>query len=151
MNPYYNIRPRYTPGSPAMVYDNPTASRVAKSEKAFYEEALTGIMGAELKERAEREGLKGIVERVLRERRENRVNGFVVYDLITCEEYWRPQRMRDDSDAEPDCLYEEDHQIDHMTLHFQTGENNTVLIGAKCKLCGRVGRTQPLGLTFGES
>jgi len=150
VNPYYNLRPRYTPGSPAMVYDNQTAARVAKSEKSFYEDALTGIMGTELKERAEREGLKGIVERVLRERRENRVNGFVVYDLITCEEYWRPQLMSDGSNAEPDCLYEEDHRIDPGTLHFKTGENNTVLIGAKCVLCGRVGRTQPFGLEFGK-
>lgn len=149
MNPYYNVRPRYTSGSPAMV-DAQTAARVAKQEKAAYEDALSGDLGAELKERAEREGLKGIAERVMREERQNRVNGFVVYDLILCKEYWRPQRMGNDLAAEPDCLYEADHRIDPTTFAFARGENNTVMISAKCKLCGRVGHTQPLGLEFGK-
>lgn len=150
MNPYYNLNPRYTPGSPAMVYDNATAARVAKQEKAFYEDALTGIMGADMKERAEREGLKGIVERVLRERRERRMNGFVVYDLITCEEYWRPQRMSDGSNVAPDCLYEEDHRLDPGMLQLTVGADNTVRISAKCTLCGRTGYTQPLSVEFGK-
>lgn len=149
MNPYYNVRPRYTSGSPAMV-DAQTAAHVAKSEKSFYEDALSGIMGTEMRERAEREGLKGIAERVMREERRNRRNGFIVYDLLMCQEYWRPQRMGDGADAEPDCLYEEDHRIDPATFAFARGEGNTVTITGTCALCKRVGRTQPLGLEFGK-
>lgn len=91
-----NVRPRYTPGSPAMV-DMRTASKVALDEKEFYEYALSGTWGQAEKERAEREGLKGIAEQILREKRQNRQNGFVVRDLITGEEYWRPQRLSDGS------------------------------------------------------
>ena len=147
MTPYYNVRPRYTSGSPAIV-DAQTAARVAKQEKEAYEDALTGDLGADLKARAEREGLQGIVERVMAERRRLRVNGFVVYDLITCIEYWRPQRTGDGVDVEPDCLYEEDHQLDATSLHWQLGPGNTVMVGAKCALCGRVGRSMPIEIGF---
>jgi len=56
---YYNVRPRYTPGSPAMV-NGRTASKVAKDEKEFYEYALSGTWGEKEKTRAEIEGLRGI-------------------------------------------------------------------------------------------
>jgi len=149
VTPYYNVRPRYTSGSPAIV-DAQTAGRVAKQEKEAYEDALTGIFGIELKTRAEREGLGGIAERVMSARRQNRTDGFVVWDLITCTEYWRPQRRGGDVDAEPECLYEEDHQLDPTTIQFLTGDNNTVQIGARCKLCNRIGRSAPLGIEFGN-
>jgi len=147
VNTYYNVRPRYTSGSPAMV-DAQTAARVAKQEKAAYEDALSGQLGVELRERAEREGCRGIAERVMRERRQNRVNGFDVYDLILCQEYWRPQRRANDLDAEPECLYVEDHQIDPASLKLVLNADQTVAIAGTCKLCKNVGHTDALGLRF---
>lgn len=56
----YNVRPRYTPGSPAAV-DEDTAFRVAREEREAYEHALTGIGGERERRRAEMLGLEGIV------------------------------------------------------------------------------------------
>ena len=140
---YCNVRPRYTPGSPAMV-DLRTASKVAKDEKEFYEYALSGTWGAKEKERAEREGLAGIAEQVLFEKRERRTNGFIVRDLITGEEYWRPQRRGDGSEAEPNCEYESDHQLADPQMTMD-GDNN-VIITATCTLCGEKARSKPIML-----
>lgn len=138
---YCNVRPRYTPGSPAMV-DHHTAAKVAKDEKEFYQYALSGIWGENEKARAEREGLKGIAEQVLYEHRQNRVNGFIVRDLITGEEYWRPQRRGDGSDAEPDCELESDHQLADPEMTMD-GDGN-VIITARCTLCGAKAKSKPI-------
>src|SRR3990172_8687499 len=100
---YYNVRPRYTCGSPAIV-DAQTAARVARQEKEGFETALSGIYGPEEQARAGRDGLRGIAEAVLKEHRQNRRDGFIVRDLITGEEYWRPQRTGNGDPTEPDCL-----------------------------------------------
>ena len=83
---HYNVRPRYTPGSPAMVSAD-TALQVAHEEKQAYEHHLVGAFGSQLMLRAKALGLKGIVERVQEVK-----NGkeWQVGDLITHEEYERP-------------------------------------------------------------
>jgi hypothetical protein len=86
----YNVRPRYTGGSPAMV-DERTARRVAESEQDSYEAALEGIYGPEYQERADSLGVRGIAEAVYETRK-----GWEVEDLITGERYLRPfdEKMR---------------------------------------------------------
>lgn len=81
---YFNVRPRYTAGSPAMV-DAVTAERVAGEEKRGYERAIEGIYGPEEQHRAICEGLFGIAEKTQEIR-----GGWKVYDLIMHEQYFRP-------------------------------------------------------------
>jgi hypothetical protein len=57
---YYDVAPRYTCGSPAMV-DRQTALHVAQQEKEAYEATLEGIYGEAAKIEAERLGLHWIV------------------------------------------------------------------------------------------
>lgn len=73
----FQVRPRYTPGSPGLV-DEETALRVASQEKENYEVAREGVYGDGFKELAEKMGMGGIVER-----REERAGGWEVTDLIT--------------------------------------------------------------------
>lgn len=80
---YYQVRPRYTPGSPAQV-DRETALRVAVEEARAYERTLTGVFGAEETERARREGLGGIAESFSEAK-----SGFHVHDLITDKRWLR--------------------------------------------------------------
>lgn len=56
---YFNVAPRYTTGSPAMVKDE-TARQVAKQESSAYKRHLSGTYGDSAKEFAERTGLRGI-------------------------------------------------------------------------------------------
>lgn len=79
----YQVRPRYTPGSPAQV-DRETAVRVAIEEARAYEQTLTGVYGAEEVERARREGLDGIAEAYVEGK-----GGFHVHDLITDKRWLR--------------------------------------------------------------
>lgn len=75
----YNVAPRYTPGSPALVRED-VARRVMRDEQAEYEQVIAGLYGEDKKEQASRLGLSGIVE----ERWEFR--GVVMYrDLLTGE------------------------------------------------------------------
>lgn len=80
---YYNVRPRYTPGSGAMV-DEATARRVVVEERRFYEIALEGAWGEEDLKKARELGLRGIVECI-----HERAGGFDVLDLLTNERSWR--------------------------------------------------------------
>jgi hypothetical protein len=77
----YNVRPRYTPGSPAAV-DEDTARRVGREERDAYEHALSGIMGERERERAELLGLEGIAY-TLHEHGSGRKFRWVQTDLIT--------------------------------------------------------------------
>jgi hypothetical protein len=88
----YNVRPRYGCGSPALVFQH-TAEQVAASEQRCYQDALDGIYGERLQERAKRLGLRGISEHVKETRK-----GWEVTDLCTGESYLRPfdKRMRKD-------------------------------------------------------
>ena len=83
-NVYFNVVPRYTPGSPAIVPED-IAHYVAVEEFAAYERALSGGYGAEDKARAERLGLRGISER-----RTEYAECWVIEDLITLERFVRP-------------------------------------------------------------
>lgn len=81
---HYNVKPRYTPGSPGMV-DQKTAERVAEQERRCHKEALDGIYGEHLLRVAETQGLLGIVERVY-----ETAIGWEVHDLMTSDQYMRP-------------------------------------------------------------
>lgn len=75
----FNVAPRYTAGSPALVRDQ-IAQMVIRDEKDAYAAVIAGLYGEEKKAQAMRLGLSGIVE----ERWEFR--GVVMYrDLITGE------------------------------------------------------------------
>lgn len=74
---YYQVNPRYTCGSPAMVPED-IALKVAKEEREGYQDALTGIYGDEAKHRAESLGLDGIALRYV-----CKYNKLHYYDLIT--------------------------------------------------------------------
>lgn len=84
MNHYYNVKPRYSPGSPAMV-DAPTAAMVANDEKDGHERTLSGVYGDEAREKAEKDTLRGLAERVT-----ERSDCWLIQDLITDEVYIRP-------------------------------------------------------------
>lgn len=97
---HYNVEPRYTPGSPAMV-SYPQAKTVARDEREAYQACLEGLCGPEQKARAEELGLKGIVE----ERHEEH-NRIYYHDLITDERGTRPlptlQSLRDALNRAPE-------------------------------------------------
>lgn len=57
---WWEVAPRYTPGSPSMV-SRTTALYVAEQEKRAYNQALTGCYGEEMKQTAETQELRGIV------------------------------------------------------------------------------------------
>lgn len=78
---FFNVAPRYTPGSPAMV-DGETAFRVAASELVGYDYARDARYGEEDVERAQKLGPAGIVTAV---RELPRGKGWDVLDLITGE------------------------------------------------------------------
>ena len=84
---HYNVAPRYTPGSPAMV-DEATAVRVAAEEKESIEYVLQGYEGEESRLRAVRLGLRGVAEHVT-ERGSGKRLGWLVVDLCTGERFFR--------------------------------------------------------------
>lgn len=84
---FFDVRPRYTPGSPGLV-DEATAKRVAAEERESYEHALTGIMGETEKTRAEKLGLRGIVQ-WKQEKGSGKKQGWDVLDLVTGENLWQ--------------------------------------------------------------
>jgi hypothetical protein len=57
---WYQVAPRYTSGSPALV-DARLARHVAAAERAAHARALTGLYGDAAREEAEHCGLAGIV------------------------------------------------------------------------------------------
>lgn len=83
-NVTFQVRPRYTPGSPAMV-DAATANRVAVEEREFIKHALEGVWGEEQKARAEKLGLDFIAYAMVERR-----DGWYVEDLITGKFHFWP-------------------------------------------------------------
>ena len=81
---YYNVAPRYTGGSPAMVSGD-IAQRVAVEERDAYERTLEGWYGPDARATAETRGLRRIAEVVT-----ERAGCWIVEDLITGEHYIRP-------------------------------------------------------------
>ena len=77
MSAYFDVRPRYTGGSPAMV-DERTARRVARQEADAYPAHLEGWYGPEAATDARERGLAGIVLFEIEHR-----SGWVIYDLLT--------------------------------------------------------------------
>lgn len=80
----YNVAPRYTPGSPAIVTED-MALRIAKEEENMYNEARSGLYGGEMREKALKLGASGIVEL-----RYETPKGWDVLDVITGETLLRP-------------------------------------------------------------
>ena len=76
---YWNVAPRYTAGSPAMVSET-IARRVAKQEQDAIIAAREGAFGEKAQEMAERLGLAGIVWSSLETRK-----GVIITDLLTGE------------------------------------------------------------------
>ena len=84
---HFNVAPRYTPGSPALV-DEGIAVRVALQERSSIVHVLDGMEGEKNQKRAERLGLRGIVEyRVFRG--SGKKEGWEVTDLCTGEKLFR--------------------------------------------------------------
>jgi hypothetical protein len=84
MGVQYNVAPRWTCGSPAMV--NPRIARqVAHEEKRAHEIYLEGAYGEAEKKRAEEEGL-ALISFTMKETRK----GWEVEDLITGEKHFWP-------------------------------------------------------------
>lgn len=90
----WNVNPRYSAGSPAMV-DERTAQRVADEEVRAYGHAREGVYGAEEQRRARNMGVgrwRGAdgVERSIAEEVEEHRGHWMVRDLVTGEVYQRP-------------------------------------------------------------
>lgn len=81
---YYNVRPRYSPGSPASV-DQQIAEMVANDERRGHKAALEGFYGEDRRKAAEEDTLRGLSEQVT-----ERTDCWIVQDLITDERYIRP-------------------------------------------------------------
>jgi hypothetical protein len=88
---YYNVAPRYTCGSPAIVRHE-LALRVAEEEREAYERVLSGSYGQEQQESAERSGLGSVDGRSIAERVTEHSNHWMIEDLLTGEIYARPFR-----------------------------------------------------------
>ena len=80
---HYSVAPRYTCGSPAQV-PLQTAQRVAREEERGYRQALTGLTGAEDLQKAQKLGLRGIVEHRVEVK-----HGWRVEDMCTDERFDR--------------------------------------------------------------
>lgn len=90
----FNVRPRYTPGSPAMVCEK-TALKVAAEERRAYEPSRDGVYGSVEAARAARLGLGPVegedgVRRSIAEETVEHANHWMVRDLVTGEVYQRP-------------------------------------------------------------
>lgn len=77
----YEVTPRYTAGSPAVV-SRAIAEEVARTEREFYHHAKEGYWGCEWRRKAERLGLAGIVKSYLQ-----RGHIYIVNDLLTGTRY----------------------------------------------------------------
>lgn len=80
MRIYYNVNPRYSAGSPAMV-DKDTALKLVDDECMAHQATLEGIYGPERVAEAKEAGLHGIVEEVT-----ERADCWLVTDLITARQ-----------------------------------------------------------------
>ncbi len=84
---YFNVAPRFTPGSPALV-NQEIALRVAAQERRAFEPAKMGVYGKDDQERAGRLGLRGIVE-YRTERGSGKKHGWEIIDVCTGEKFFR--------------------------------------------------------------
>jgi len=82
-NPHYNVAPRYTAGSPALVREE-IALRVAQDEEGGHQHANVGRYGQEKQVTSKEIGLSGIVEL-----RAETKKGWDVLDVITGERFIR--------------------------------------------------------------
>ncbi len=81
---HFNVRPRYSGGSPAQI-DEALARRLVIEERTDFDRSLAGYYGVEQETVARQLGLRGIVER-----RIERAGAWEVDDLLTGERFIRP-------------------------------------------------------------
>jgi hypothetical protein len=99
--PHWHIEPRFTGGSPAMISLGEVA-HVAAQEAEARERCATGVMGAELKAKAEQpDALKGIAYG-----RWEKGNKVFRFDLLTGETFEEPKRLTWDERSRLLCLRE---------------------------------------------
>ena len=89
-NVHFECRPRYCPGSPALVPDDICAHEAVDEVDAYHRD-LTGIHGEEAKKRAEKLGLKGICFA-----RWQKGKHTFRHDLITGDTFQEPRHMTGD-------------------------------------------------------
>jgi hypothetical protein len=89
---YYDVAPRYTAGSPAMV-DQRTAERVMNQERDGYNRALEGLYGADEQHVAQTLGLAGIVWTVTEQRNELFKRDLLT-DVVTSQRIGRDGSLR---------------------------------------------------------
>lgn len=99
MNHFFNVAPRYSNGSPALV-SRAQAEQVVQDECGAYARAISGSEGCNRQEQARTLGLSGIVEE-----REMHSFHYIAHDMITGE-------RRDSRDAR------------RGTSHIQPGKRN---------------------------
>jgi hypothetical protein len=131
---HYYVQPRYTPGTPATV-DFETAQRVAKQERAAYEDELH--LGIFSRRDPNQTDLGGIVEYRWEERRDH-FDGWGFEDVLTKERGWRKTEG-----AKPDCIDSNEHEINPATIHFQNMDNDVVIAG-QCRICEAPCTSQPI-------
>jgi hypothetical protein len=89
---HFNVAPRFTPGSPAMVRYT-IAARVVVEEREAHARALTGVYGPQSALAAALPGaLRGIVEE-----RDERPGCWLVHDMVTGERFIRPFDVYDET------------------------------------------------------
>ena len=81
---HFNVRPRYTCGSPAMVPEN-IARLVAEQEERQYRDILEGMTGEDSAAEAAALGLHGIAQFKMEHK-----GGWLIMDLITGSMEWSP-------------------------------------------------------------
>jgi nicotinamide mononucleotide (NMN) deamidase PncC len=87
----YNVAPRYTAGSPAMV-DRAIAERVAEQEEEAFHRSLTGIYGEEARTIAQTQGLGWIAWETM-ERRSQLTKADMLTGQITVQKIDRHGRL----------------------------------------------------------
>lgn len=148
---HYNVNPRYTSGSPAMV-DRETAERVAAEEREAYSAHITGIYGEPRRAMADREGLSGIVEHVMQECRQlsgrGWLDGSLVHDVLTGEKYWRGATTTE----KKQCTNASEHRPDAENMMLIAIPNHDdpsdvgITVAIPCKICGEYASTKPLSI-----
>lgn len=88
-NIFINVEPRYSAGSPAAIYDEKLALRIAADERNGYQHALEGLCGDAEKAKAEKLGL-GLIVFIMKEKS----NAWEVHDLITNDRFVWPFKAR---------------------------------------------------------
>jgi hypothetical protein len=114
---WFDVHPRYSAGSPAMV-DMQTALGVARDEQQMFPGALEGVFGAEERRAAQTLGLGGIVEWKM----ESGASSILAYDLLT--RTWHLYHATDVTGEYVGC----DSGLTHLTVSKPRGSGSKYLM-----------------------